>query len=358
MQNQIYTTIKAFISFLSSEDKSYENVLFIFNDFSIVRNNDIKTESIQENTLKRIVQKAKTIQNNPKLKTFILISANYGLRISDILDLKITCLKKVENRYDFEYYINKTNQYKTINNVSQVIVNCLKELINDSKKIREESNLDYLFLIKHTSSSRVNEIRIVTDTLLNRHLNKFIIENNILMENNEIPYITSKMFRRTIPSVYEKNGIPLQTAQNILGHSNISTTDKYYNKTNEYEYIKSMEKALDNITLISIPKQKSEEYTFFYNDKQYYNIIEEGYCTNSQHKPDDKICVYLESRGNCYGCPNLVTTPEYIPFFKQQIKNWKRELKKINHLNSHVTRHLFWKISLVKEIILRLESIN
>jgi integrase len=361
MQNYIYTSISNFIKFIYSGNSEYEKVLLLIEKFSISRKNNYNSTSIPNNVLEEIINKAKYLENNLKLKVFILISAYFGLRMSEILNLKIDCIRlnEIDNKkYDFYFYSKKSDKYRIIHKISKFVAENINLLIAETKQLREEANSDFIFLTKHTTTSRVGEITIVSSNWLNKELKKFIIDNNILTEDGKIPYLTSKIFRTTLPQFYENKGISLQTTQQILGHKNISTTDKYYNKTNEYEYEVSMQKAIDNITCMTLPDKYNDKYSFEYQNKKFYNTIEEGYCSSQEFNNSTKICKYLEARGNCYGCTNMVTTPEYLPFFKKQIEIWTEQLKKIEYLGSHVSRHLEWKIGVVKEIILRLEIIN
>jgi hypothetical protein len=164
------------------------------------------------------------------------------------------------------------------------------------------------------------------------------------------------MFRRTIPEIYEKKGISLQTAQTILGHKRISITDKHYNRTNEYEYEKTIKTAIENMVYLKEATKAEIKTSFSTTDA--YKIIEEGYCKSSTAYTSNNICEHLQARGNCYGCHQMITTPEYIPFFKNQLKVWKNEVKKLEYLGEHVTRHFKWKIQVVKGIIIKLEEIQ
>lgn len=358
MQQFIFYSIRSYIRFLAMSHDKYENILPYFEEFSIIRSEDIKTSSIPEYVYKEIRKKIKDT-NDIHLKVFVLLLATYGLRRGEIINLTSKCIKTNEidgSKYDLHFTSTKNNKYRIIYQIDSRLVLPIKTLIEFSKPLREESNKDLIFLKKHKAGRSVDKISLVSAAYLGTKLQDFININNITTEDGKSVKVTPHMFRRTIPEIYEKNGIQLETTQHVLGHRNISTTDKYYNRTNEFEYEKTMKKAIENMMYIDSELKNDSDKI---NDSlKLHRIIEEGYCTSETAYTSKSICKHLEGRGNCYGCPSMVTTPDYIPFFEEQIKNWKNETECLQYLGNHVTRHFEWKIGVVEGILEKLQGLS
>lgn len=357
-QQFIYHTNRSFVRYLASIDNKYIEILNYFDEYNITSSEELSTQSISEDILHQIKKEIKSCKDI-YLKPMLILLLTYGMRRTDILHLRIDCLQPNENdskRYDLKYKNIKSNKYQTIYSVNPSLILPIKELIEYTKPLREKSNLDYLFLTINNSYKRLNEIDLLQEGAVGSKINRFIKEHNIKDSNGQYAKVSPHMFRRTIPEIYEKKGISLQTAQTVLGHKRISTTDKHYNRTNEYEYEKTIKIAIENMVYLKEPT-KAEIKTLF-SSTDAYKIIEEGYCKSSTAYTSSSICEHLQSRGNCYGCHQMITTPEYIPFFKNQLNVWKNEVKKLEYLGEHVTRHFKWKIKVVKGIIKKLEEIQ
>lgn len=357
-QQFIYHTNRSFIRYLASIDDKYIKTLNHFEEFNITRSEELSTESINENILEQIKKELKNCKDI-YLKPMLILFMTYGLRRSEILNLKIDCLQINENdstKYDLKFKNTKSDKYRTIYNVNPNLIFPIKNLIEYTTPLREKSHLNYLFLTVNNSYKYLNKIDVLQAGAVGKKINKFIKEHNIKDLNGEYPSVSPHMFRRTIPEMYEKKGISLQTTQVILGHKNITTTNKHYNRTNEFEYEKTIKIALENMIYLNSPT-KTEIKTSFPN-LDAYKIIEEGYCKSNIVYTNNSICEHLQTRGNCYGCHQMITTPEYLPFFKKQLNVWNEEIKKYKFLGDHVTRHFKWKIKVVQGIINKLEELQ
>lgn len=352
MQQFIYNSTRDFIRYLSTINENYLSILSNFEEFKFKRGENKKLQSIPSSKYDLIKKSIKNMEDI-YLKVFSLLIITYGLRRSEVLHLKYDCLKQNElNNKMYDLYFNNKkgkNKARTIYKIDPSLVLPIKTLIEKTKDLRKESKLDFIFLTKRISTQKVGTIGIIDAPRLTKKLNDFLIKKDIDFK------VTPHMFRRTIPTIYEKKGISLETTQQVLGHRFISTTDKYYNKTNEYAYINTMKEAVDKMHYIKDISLISEEY----NENNGFKMqIEEGYCTNKEVHTKEGLCKYLEGRGNCYGCPNMITTPEYIPFFESQIINWEKQFDELQYLGTNVSRHLEWKIGVVNEIISRLKRLN
>lgn len=317
---------------------------------------EILTESIPEPVLRDIKMNLLSY-HDIYVRTYVLIALNYGMRYSEIIGLTDKCLIKNDlgkHKYDLYFKTSKGNRYRTIYSINNTIAKEIQKLIEYSKEVREEFNLDKIFA-KISNQSKYCFV-IYNNTVMNRKINTYLKDNNIKHPSGADFKITSHMFRRTIPEMYSKKGVSIYTAKEVLGHKSIATTQKYYDRTNEYEYEKSMGIAIEKI---SVFKNIEEiEISAVKENPEKFRIIEEGYCTNSDTVNSNKICPHLIGRGNCYGCPSMVTTPDYLPFFYNQLKIEKKNLDNVYDFGLDVARHYEWKIGIIKEIINKLEGLS
>ena len=316
---------------------------------------EILTESIPEPVLKEI--KANLFKyHDIYVSTYILLALNYGMRFSEIINLKEDCLIYNElgkNKYDLHFYSGKINRHRTLYSINNTIAKKIKELIEYSKELRVKHGRKEIFI----DVNKLNDSKytVFDNVKMNRLLNLYMKDNNIKHPSGDDMHLTTHMFRRTLPEMFSKKGVDIFIAQEVLGHKSIATTKKYYDRTNEYEYEKSMQEALGKITVfgsieeINISAIKSNPLR--------YKVIEEGYCANEECVNGSKLCPQLQSRGNCYGCSSMITTPEYLPFFYRQLENEQKHLDDVQSFGVDVARHYEWKIGIIKEIITKLERL-
>lgn len=316
---------------------------------------DILTESIPEPVLIEI-KKNLLSHDDIYTKTYILLALNYGMRYSEIIGLKEDCLVKNElgqNKYDLHFFSGKINEHRTLYSINNTIAGQIQELIDYSAAARSEFGKKDIFVKKNVLSPK--GYMIYDNTHMNKKINAFLKLYKIKHPSGEEMKLTTHMFRRTVPEMFSKKGVDIYVAQVVLGHKSIHTTRKYYDRTNEYEYEKSMGEAINTITVF---KDISEINMSIINENpEKFRIIEEGYCTNSDTVNSGKLCPQLKGRGNCYGCPSMVTTPDYLPFFYKQLDAETKNLNAVQNFGLDVARHYEWKIGIIKEIISKLESI-
>lgn len=174
------------------------------------------TRPLEVNEYKKIIEllnngfnytlegKEKVFRPNYQIALALTLQANLGLRIGDVLELKVSSFKgdKLEIRED------KTDklQYRTIN---QSIVNLVKDYAIDNNLSKQ----DKLFNIG---------VRVVQKQLK-------IICNYLELEN-----ISTHSFRKMYATLqYEANNHNLELIKELLNHSSIATTQRYIRVSQE-----------------------------------------------------------------------------------------------------------------------------
>ena len=148
--------------------------------------------------------KEKTFRPNQQIALALSLQANLGLRIGDVLSLKVSNFKgnKLEVRED------KTDklQYREVN---PTIVNIIKDYAIDNKL----SKNDNIFSIK---------VRAIQKQLK-------IICNYLNLEN-----ISTHSFRKMYATLqYELNNNNIELIKELLNHSSIATTQRYIRVSQE-----------------------------------------------------------------------------------------------------------------------------
>ncbi len=97
------------------------------------------------------------------------------------------------------------------------------------------------------------------------------------------------------------------------------------------------------------------ELQWFHSNKYTKARMCDGYCT----KPivDNEICDRLLKRNKCYSCSRYITTPEYLQYHKDYLKELQSQIQS-NVYGEHYAAHIEPTIAILKEIISRLEGIS
>ena len=150
-------------------------------------------------------------------KAIILIMYSSGLRISEVVKIKLTDLNINES---FISVIGKGNKQRIIP-VAKKTMNFIKHYIDNSriKFLKKTNSKGYLFLNNRgTQISRVSIWKI--------------IKKHTLILNND--NITPHVFRHSFATHLIEGGADLRAVQMMLGHSDISTTQIYTHLDTSY----------------------------------------------------------------------------------------------------------------------------
>ena len=128
-----------------------------------------------------------------------------GMRVSEIINLKI-------NDFDFEEKIGQIRQAKgkkdRIFNIPQFLLNDLKKQFKKQK----EKNQEYLFTGPKGRLSSRNIQKIVSNAAKRAGINK---------------HVSCHTLRHSFATHLLENNVDIRKIQELLGHSNLSTTQIY-----------------------------------------------------------------------------------------------------------------------------------
>lgn len=142
--------------------------------------------------------KEKTFRPNMQIALILGLQANIGLRIGDILKLKLSDFKN--NRLNIIEQKTKKNQYRKIN------IATINQIMNYAIQNNIKQN-DKLFNI--TTRAVQKQLKIVCDYL-------------------EFDHISTHSFRKYYATTrYKESNNNIREVQKLLNHSSISTTQDY-----------------------------------------------------------------------------------------------------------------------------------
>ena len=149
-------------------------------------------------------------------KSMIELMYSSGLRVSELINLKIT---DIDLDIEVVRIFGKGSKERIIP-LGEYAVNALKEyLIYHRNALSKNKNSDYLFL-----SSRGDKM---TRQAFFKNLKKIAIKQNIKTE------FSPHTLRHSFATHLLKHGADLRSIQELLGHSDVSSTQIYTHITNE-----------------------------------------------------------------------------------------------------------------------------
>ncbi len=351
-QRLVYTFFKNFSKWLYEYYPDEAPPFNIFMKSNFKRNNEnVKTEYFSDNVLKQI-KKAILNEKDVYTKAYIIISLYYGLRSSDIIALQDNCLSMSDKdgKYDLHYIDHKQNESVTIPAISSPVVKAISKLIFYTDTYRKNSKINNIF-IHQNKNGTINILNGYQQNLLNR----FVKKHKITDDSGRLIKMTSHMFRRTLATNLQSSGAPIETTQSILNHKHKRTTAKYYIKTKDEDYINQITSTLEHMQIIASTK----DIAIIQEDDDFQNALRlpDGYCTNKAMAIDsDYMCDTFQKRGNCYGCTKMVTTPDFLPYFKNLVKEKEQEIELKSIYGSNIIQHIEFEKDLIEMLIEKLEN--
>ncbi len=178
---------------------------------------NIKTTALSEEQLVAIISVMKEgcslFRPNKKIATALMLEANLGMRISDIVSLKLSNIVMDGNRYRLDIKERKTGKERTFT-VSQSIYCYIMEYVADNGIKKNE------FLFPHSDKNRGKPI---TTAAIQKHL-RTICD---YLGYGELKISTHSFRKFYATRIYEKNNYDIVLVQRLLQHSSPSVTQRY-----------------------------------------------------------------------------------------------------------------------------------
>lgn len=335
--------------------------IFTGNEYTGV-NRRLKIDFIPDNVVEQINEALKK-EENPYLKYGIVILQSTGMRIGDLLKLRIDCIKPhLISGYTIEWTQHKGRKDKEPMPVRSECVVAIEKLIEITAEFRDEADeidKDTLMIWRVPKGKDANRVMNLNARLFNYWLKKFIKEHNIKDANGDYYNLTSHQFRRTLGTDMLSKGTDINVIQQVLGHSDPYVTKRFYADVKDKERAETFKSVgvIGNINQIqSSAFDDVSEFEWFKANKDKGACMCDGYCT----KPvvDGKICDRLLKRQKCYTCSRYITTPEYLEAHKQHLANLEKQVEEGAVYGEHYAEHFLPTIEILRVIIERLEGLQ
>ena len=326
-------------------------------------NRKLKIDFIPDDVVAQINEALKT-EKNPYLKCGIIILQSTGMRIGDLLKLRIDCIKPhLISGYTIEWTQHKGHKDKPPMPVRSECVAAIEKLVEITSELRDEADekdKDTLMIWRVPVGKGAGKVMPISQkTFGTVWFDKFIKDNNIKDANGDYYNLTSHQFRRTLGTDMLSKGTNINVIQQVLGHSDPSVTKRFYADVKDKERAEVFKSVgvIGNINQIqSSVFDNVSEFEWFKANKDKGACMCDGYCT----KPvvDGKICDRLIKRQKCYTCSRYITTPEYLEAHKQHLANLEKQLEEGAIYGEHYAEHFIPTIEVLKFIIERLEGLQ
>lgn len=326
-------------------------------------NRKLKIDFIPDDVVAQINEALKK-EENPYLKYGIIILQSTGMRIGDLLKLRIDCIKPhLISGYTIEWTQHKGRKNKAPMPVRSECVDAIERLIEVTSELRneaDEKDKDTLMIWRVPQGRGKGSVSVITaKTFSQNWFRDFIKYNNIKDANGDYYNLTSHQFRRTLGTDMLSKGTNINVIQQVLGHSDPSVTKRFYADVKDKERAEVFKSVgvIGNINQIqSSAFDNVSEFEWFKANKDKGACMCDGYCT----KPvvDGKICDRLLKRQKCYTCSRYITTPEYLEAHKQHLANLEKQLEEGAIYGEHYAEHFIPTIEVLKVIIERLEGLQ
>ena len=327
-------------------------------------NRKLKIDFIPDDVVAQINEALKK-EENPYLKYGIIILQSTGMRIGDLLKLRIDCIKPhLISGYTIEWTQHKGRKDKAPMPVRSECVAAIERLVEITAELRDEADekdKNTLMIWRVPKGRCCGKVMAINDVRFNNDwMKKFIKKNNIKDANGDYYNLTSHQFRRTLGTDMLSKGTNINVIQQVLGHSDPSVTKRFYADVKDKERAEVFKSVgvIGNINQIqsSAFDNVSEFEWFKANKDKCVAGLCDGYCT----KPvtDGNICPRLLKRQKCYTCSRYITTPEYLEVHKQHLANLEKQLEEGAIYGEHYAEHFIPTIEVLKVIIERLEGLR
>jgi integrase len=303
---------------------------------------------------KRQIEQALKTEENVLVKAALIILRDTGIRPGDLLGLKTDCLQKhaVTGDTTIVWWEHKKKRWTTPLPAAKSTRGAVKSLLAETERLRKEIPEEFSSYLFIGDGQRLSETKF-------RSLLKVFVERHDLRgSDNEDLRILPRKFRRTLATDMLSDNKSPEVVRQVLGHDHFNTTSKYYasyrDKSHRAAFRGFVVGDLDSLDPSIVTSH--EERAWFDANKNAKARMEDGYCTKP-YRGDEHICEHLKEKRNCYGCNRFVTTPEYLPFFRDYLDSLKSDAERYAGLGNHYVDHFLPTMKIINDIVGQLESI-
>ncbi|PSB00851.1 tyrosine-type recombinase/integrase [Merismopedia glauca] len=263
------------------------------------------------------------------LQRMVLIIRGTGLRIGELLNLPLDCLRQRGNQWRLRFL---TEKYQAVDElpICEELVVVIKE---QQEYIRQCFGDSYNNLCNSNDGSHhyIPAPRVMRSSSFNYWLNKLAQEQNICTKEGEIWHFKSHQFRKTLATVMTNAGVRDLIIQKYLRHRSPEMQEYYKRLIKEVvgkEYQEQMKSSsyVDSTGKIVAQHQPQNSITELVRRKMYQITTQYGEC----HRPVLKSpCQTVNA---CWQCEHWLTSTEDLPVLKNDLQRVETELEMASKL--------------------------
>ena len=256
------------------------------------------------------------------IQRMILIIRAVGLRVGELLNLAIDCLRQ---RGDKWYLRFLTEKYLIEDEV--IIHQELVVVIKEQQEFIKENlgdSFEYLFCSNNTKNGFKANAKVMNKSTFNRWLNKIAKEQNIVSKEGQVWHFTSHQFRRTIATVMDNVGLRSLIIDKYLRHRSPKMQRHYKHLLKqtlkaEYEELVEEKKYVDIAGKIITQKPRNP-ISELMRRKMHQITTPYGECHRSL------ILSPCPNVNSCWSCQDWLTSKEDLSYLKSDLERVKAEL--------------------------------
>jgi len=362
-QKNLLDTLKAIIHWGQRHQPAMvpDREIFTGNEYTGI-NRKLSIDYIPDDIITQINEALKE-EENPCLKYGMIILELTGMRIGDLLKLKTDCIHPHPiSGFTITWFDHKNRKLRKPMPVRSECVSAVEKLNEATSPLREEADekdRDILLIHRVSKGESTGKVMPLSKGTIGNWMNAFIRRNDIRDADGEWYNLTAHQFRRTLGTDMLSKGTNVNVIQQVLGHSDPSTTTRFYADIKDRDRAKVFRDIgiignIENLGLSAF--DTPDEAQWFQDNKDTSARLCDGYCT----KPieNGQPCDRLLKRLKCYTCSRYITTPEYLEAHKQHLAGLERQIKDGVIYGEHYIRHFLPTIEVLKVIIERLEAMQ
>ena len=237
----------------------------------------------------------------------LIILASTGMRVSELVDIRRSKIKKIEEFYLIMVKSDKAEKYQK-SYISKDIYEYIMNYIN-----KYPSKTDYLFVNNNSRKIKAGSINTI--------LRNYPIENNLLDENGEIIKVNTHKFRHNIAVTLQNSGAPIPIIQCVLNHKSLETTKHYLDNSNEAKRKRRMQAlGIEEISEENIPSIR-DTYENIINSEVITQILISGACKKKAYTKEGKKC--SDNPNECYKCNLFLPDENKLDDYKAQLNEMR-----------------------------------
>ncbi|MEH2312624.1 MAG: tyrosine-type recombinase/integrase [Nostoc sp.] len=276
----------------------------------------------------------------------VLVLQETGLRIGELLQLPMNCLKFDAKGGAYIQYMNWKMSKEDTKPISMELAKTIKEQENYIRQHLEQ-DFEYLFCARKTGKYRDRntfypKAKVMDDKAFIKFLKQLTEDFDIKDNSGKRWNFESHQFRHTVGTRMVNLGVPFHIIQRYLGHESPQMTMTYahiHDETLRKEVEKYHESRVVNFqgetseldeTILS----SNDDLEWFKKNVQ-ARALEHGYCARPKVLGDCDIPGF----DGCYNCPHWRTNKNFIPILKDTLERTNNVLEKAQNCGWQLQVH-------------------